>query len=160
MPLGFYSVVKEDEKGLYVEGELTLSIQKARDVYEALKAGSLNGLSVGIWLSHDDYALKDEDDPWSGRTIKHVSGLREISVCTYPADDKARISAIKSTAEVKTVRDLENLLRDAGFSKNDALDLISKSKAIFLDEQNRRDSETEIGKLNAGIQKLSQSFKK
>lgn len=160
VPLGFYSLVKEDEKGLYVEGELTLSIQKARDVYEALKAGSLNGLSVGIWLSHNDYKLKDVDDPWSGRTIEHVSGLREISVCTYPADDSARICAIKSSAEVRTVRDLENLLRDAGFSKNDALDFISKSKTIFLDEQNRRDSETEIGKLNAGIQKISQSFKK
>lgn len=159
VPLGFYSVVKEDEKGLYVEGKLTLTIEKARDVYEALKAGSLNGLSVGILLSHNDYELKDPDDAWSGRTIKHISGLREISVCTYPADDSARISAIKAE-EVKTVRDLEEKLRDAGFSKRDALDFISKAKAVILDEKSRRDSETEVEKeLVAKIFKLSQSLK-
>ena len=160
VPLGFYSVVKEDDKGLYVEGQLTLSIEKARDVHEALKAGSLSGLSVGILLAHDDYELKDKDDVWSGRTIKHVTGLREISVCTLPADDKARISAVKADKEVKTVRDLEETLRDAGLSKSNALAFISDAKAIFLGEKSRRDSETEAEKeLLAKVAKLSQSLK-
>lgn len=160
VPIGVYSLVKEDERGLYVEGALTLGIQKARDVLEAIKAGSISGLSVGILLSHNDYELKDADDVWGGRIIKNVSGLREISVCTYPADDKARISAVKTEGDVKTIRDLEEQLRDVGFSKSDAMAFISNAKAVVLDEKRRRDSETEVEKqLVAKITKLSQSLK-
>lgn len=159
VPIGLYTLVKEDDKGLYVEGSLTLSIPKARDVYEAIKAGSLSGLSVGILLTHNDYELKDPDDIWSGRTIKNVSGLREISVCTYPADNVARISAVKSEGDVKTIRDLEERLRDAGFSKVDAMAFISNAKAVILDEKRRRDSETEVEKAVIGrIKHLSQSL--
>ena len=159
VPIGVYSLIKEDEKGLYVEGALTLGIQKARDVLEAIKAGSLNGLSVGIFLKKNDYELKDPDDIWSGRVIRKVSGLREISVCTYPADDRARIHAVKTEPGAKTVRDLEEMLRDAGFSKSDAMAFISNAKAIILDEKRRRDSETEVEKtLVAKILKVSQSL--
>lgn len=160
VPLGVYTVVKEDERGLYVEGQLTLAISKARDVFEAMKAGSINGLSVGLGVSNKDYTFNDPDDPWSGRTFKSISALREISVCTYPADDKARISVVKSQNEAKTVRDLEESLRDAGFSKADALSFISTAKAVILDEKNRRDSETEVEKaVIAKIRGISQSLK-
>ena len=112
-----------------------------------------------IFLKKNDYELKDPDDIWSGRVIRKVSGLREISVCTYPADDRARIHAVKTEPGAKTVRDLEEMLRDAGFSKSDAMAFISNAKAIILDEKRRRDSETEVEKtLVAKILKVSQSL--
>ncbi len=51
------------------------------------------------------------------------------------------------------------MLRDAGFSKSDAMAFISNAKAIILDEKRRRDSETEVEKtLVAKILKVSQSL--
>ena len=50
VPVGRWTSLKEDDKGLYVEGELTLGVGAASDIYEALKAGTLDGLSVGIRL--------------------------------------------------------------------------------------------------------------
>ena len=90
LPIGRYTAMKENAQGLYVEGKLTLSIQKARDVYEAMRAGTIDGLSVGILLSKQDYDWNED----GGRNIKSVSGLREISVCTFPADDRARIGLV------------------------------------------------------------------
>lgn len=153
VPIGKYTKVEDRPNGLYVEGELTLSIQKAHEVYDALKAGSMSGLSVGIMLSKKDYDLVDDSDPWSGRVIKNVSELREISVCTFPADSKARINAVK-TDGVTTVREFESALRDAGLSKSQAQSLISTARAIFVDEKSRRDSSDQVDKIQDAMDRI------
>lgn len=158
VPIGKYTKVEDRPNGLYVEGELTLSIQKAREVYDALKAGSMSGLSVGIMLSKKDYDLVDDDDPWSGRVIKNVSELREISVCTFPADSKARINAVK-TDGVTTVREFESALRDAGLSKSQAQSLISTARAIFVDEKSRRDSSEQVDKIQDAMDRILANLK-
>ena len=137
LPIGRYTAMKENAQGLYVEGKLTLSIQKARDVYEAMRAGTIDGLSVGILLSKQDYDWNED----GGRNIKSVSGLREISVCTFPADDRARIGL-----GAISIRELEENLRDAGLSKAQAQAFISKAKELILSERDQRDSESEAEK--------------
>jgi hypothetical protein len=154
VPIGVYTKVEDREQGLYVEGELTLSIQKAREVYEALKAGSMSGLSVGIMLSKKDYELVDDEDPWSGRVIKNVSALREVSICTFPADSKARISAVKSADEINTIRDLESALRDAGLSKSQAQSFIASARSVFVDEKSRRDSSNQVDKIQGAMDRI------
>ena len=157
VPIGKYTLVEDRDQGLFVEGELTLSIQKAREVYEALKAGSMSGLSVGIMLSDKDYELTDADDPWSGRVIKNVTALREISVCTYPADSKARITSLK-TEGVRTVRDFEKALRDAGLSKTQAQTFIAAARDVFVEEKTRRDSEDQIDRVLSRVTAIQSKF--
>ena len=41
VPIGKWTALKEDDIGLYVEGELTKGISQATDVYHAVKAGTL-----------------------------------------------------------------------------------------------------------------------
>jgi len=144
LPIGRYTAMKENAQGLYVEGKLTLSIQKARDVYEAMRAGTIDGLSVGILLSKQDYDWNED----GGRNIKSVSGLREISVCTFPADDRARIGLVKceDIQGAISIRELEENLRDAGLSKAQAQAFISKAKELILSERDQRDSESEAEK--------------
>ena len=144
VPIGRYTAMKENAQGLYVEGKLTLSIQKARDVYEAMRAGTIDGLSVGILLSKQDYDWNED----GGRNIKSVSGLREISVCTFPADDRARIGLVKceDIQGAISIRELEENLRDAGLSKAQAQAFISKAKELILSERDQRDSESEAEK--------------
>ena len=154
VPIGKWTSVTQTNKGLFCKGQLTLSIGKAAEVYEALKAGTVTGLSVGIGLQKSDYDWKSGG---MGRTIKSVSLLREISVVNFPADSKARVSVVKSedfssvVDSIKSIRDIEELLRDAGFSKSQALTFVSKVRAVF-DAQ--RDSDARDEQLQAVINQL------
>ena len=136
LPIGKYTKLSANSQGLYVEGVLTLDIPRARDVYNALKAGTVSGLSVGIGIAEDDWEPNAET---GGKTIKNVSLLREISICTFPADDRARVSLVKSEDidQMATIRDAEKCLRDAGFSKSQALSFIAKCRDIFMSESLR-----------------------
>lgn len=136
LPIGKYTKLSANSQGLYVEGVLTLDIPRARDVYNALKAGTVSGLSVGIGIAEDDWEPNAET---GGKTIKNVSLLREISICTFPADDRARVSLVKAEDidQMQTIRDVEKCLRDAGFSKSQALSFIAKCRDIFMSESLR-----------------------
>ena len=136
LPIGKYTKLSANSQVLYVEGVLTLDIPRARDVYNALKAGTVSGLSVGIGIAEDDWEPNAET---GGKTIKNVSLLREISICTFPADDRARVSLVKSEGieQIETIRDLEKFLRDSGFSKAQALAFIAKTRDVFMSESLR-----------------------
>lgn len=134
LPIGKWATVKEDDAGLYVEGELTKGMSLSADVRAAMEHGTLEGLSIGGIVKKGDY-----DETENGRVIRRWSKLMEISVVAFPADAAARIESVKgggdlqeAIAELETVRDLERLLRDAaGFSKSAATALVARAKALF-----------------------------
>ena len=45
-PIGVYTQIKEDGNGLYVKGQLAMQTQKGREVYELMKMGAIDGLSL------------------------------------------------------------------------------------------------------------------
>ncbi len=134
MPVGKYTKAREDDKGLWVEGELTPGLALAQDVRAAMLHGTLDGLSIGGWVKKGDY-----DDTDTGRVIRKWSNLVEVSPVVFPADGAARIDLanVKSMdfeallPECKTERDIERLLRDAGLGKWESMALVSRAKAIF-----------------------------
>lgn len=140
VPIGMYTRVEQNARGLKVEGKLLLDIPLAKEVYSAMKAGVVKGLSIGIDLARDGYEEKEDG---SGLLIKEVSRLREISICTFPCEPKAQIGAVK----METIRDCEKALRDAGFSRSQALTLISKIKAASDEPQSDSESSAIAGEL-------------
>lgn len=137
MPVGKWTIAKEDDHGLYVEGELTPGLSKATDVHAALKHGTLDGLSIGGFLKKGDW----EDSADGGRIIRKWSKLVEVSPVVFPADGAARIdlSSVKSEDlagaidDIQTIRDFERFLRDAGgLSKGLTEALVSRAKNIFI----------------------------
>lgn len=136
MPIGKYLVAKEDDKGLFVEGELTPGLGRSADVRAAMKHGTLDGLSIGGFLKKGDF-----EDTEGGRIIRKWSNLAEVSPVVFPADSAARIDLssvkggtdlVEAIDEIKTIRDLECLLRDAaGFSKGAAAALVARAKVMF-----------------------------
>lgn len=136
--IGKWTVIKEDDYGLYVEGELTPNHSKAQDVYALLKHGAIDGLSIGFYLR--EFELK----PDGIRVIKEAE-LVEISIVEEPADLGAIIGDVKSAlSEMKTLKEIETLLRDAGkFSKAEATAIVSRVKAIG--EQSDSDKPKETG---------------
>jgi HK97 family phage prohead protease len=74
--------------GLQIEGKLALGITAAKDAYEALKAGIVDGLSIG----YD--AIKAESKA-GARHLKEIR-LHEVSLVTFPMNTEARVSVVKS----------------------------------------------------------------
>lgn len=136
LPVGKFRKFEEDEDGLFVAGSLTKGMSIVEDLKLALSDGTLDGMSVGIGLkAGEDYEWVEDPKSSITRIIKNVSMLREISLVTFPADDKGRIDmdSIKSELDhVKTVQDLERFLRDAGgFSKAAAATVLSRAKVVL-----------------------------
>lgn len=90
VPIGVWVVLQEDEKGLFVQGRLALSTQKGREAYELLKLGALTGLSIGYRVIRSEI-----DKVRKARLLTDVE-LFEISLVTFPANDSARVSDVKS----------------------------------------------------------------
>lgn len=126
IPVGVYSEMSEDDTGLLVKGELfALDTDKGRYIHEGLKAGALDGLSIGYIPRDVAYGKKPEDPP---RTLKRVD-LREVSIVTFPANDSARVASAKSIEGLISLSDFEDYLRDAGFSRSQATAFMSRCKS-------------------------------
>ncbi len=121
LPIGRWTEMVEDGVGLKMTGEL-LDTTMGRDTYVALKAGAITGLSIGFRPVKYTLGVK-ADEPL--RTLEEVD-LVEVSVVGLPANAKARVQAVKSAGENMSVRDLEQLLRDCGLSKNEAVAVASQ----------------------------------
>ena len=135
MPIGKWLKAKEDDHGLFVEGEFTPGLGLSADVRAAMQHGTLDGLSIGGYLKKGDY-----DETENGRVIRRWSNLMEISPVVFPADGAARIDlgSVKSAdidaaiESIQTIRDFERFLRDAGgLSKKLAEAVISRAKTVF-----------------------------
>jgi HK97 family phage prohead protease len=116
--IGVWTDLIEDEKGLYVKGRLLLEKQDGRDAYIDLKEGALDGLSIGFRTKADSY-----DGRRKARMLKEID-LLEISLVSFPMNENARVTAVKS---IKTIREFEDFLRDVGGFSHAAAKAIAAS---------------------------------
>jgi HK97 family phage prohead protease len=128
LPIGKYTSMEENSKGLKVEGQLfALDTDRGAYIYEGLKAGVLDGLSIGYVAKKFKMGTKPNE---ARRTLEEVD-LREVSIVTYPANDKSRINSVKSIETIATLSDAEDWLRDAaGLSHRQALAFVSRVKGL------------------------------
>lgn len=143
-PIGKNMAMSEDDRGLLVDGELLLDIQKAQEARTLVKNNAIDGLSIGYRV--DDFSYDN-----NVRVIKKLSVL-EYSFVTFAMNTNAIVNDMKS-AKLDSVRDIENYLRDAcGLSRNDAKTLISKIK-------NSRDDDSRLSNLAASLLKLNETLR-
>ncbi len=88
-PIGVFTEVKEDENGLYVKGKL-INTGRGAEAYELLKMGALDGMSVGFKTKQ---ASRDHG---TGRRTIMQAELMEVSLVTFPANELATVTAVKS----------------------------------------------------------------
>ncbi len=112
-PIGILKEIKEDEKGLFIEGQLLLDLQRGKEAHTLLKSGAIDGLSIGYSAIEFDINSKT-----GVRNLKEVD-LWEISLVTFPANEEAGVTSVKNEIP-RTIREFENFLRDAGFSRSHA----------------------------------------
>jgi HK97 family phage prohead protease len=131
--IGKYTEIYEDEKGLYVRGELTKGHSDAENVAALLRHGAISGLSIG-------YVVKDSEQVGVTRQLKEID-LVEISVVESPADNSAHISSVKSATKLK---DVEHFLRQKGLSQSEATATVAQIKKIDGERQEERATQNEI----------------
>lgn len=119
-PIGVWTEMVEDEKGLRIKGQLAMETVKGKEAHALLKMGALNGLSIGFMSKEWAY-----DRDTEVRTLTAID-LWEVSLVTFPANGKARVTNVKSADELQAPKDAEKVLRDAGFSKSDATAFVSR----------------------------------
>ena len=113
-PIGVWDEIREDERGLFVRGRVLKDVQKGSEAQALMKAGAIDSMSIG-------YRTVEAMDEADGRVRKLLEiDLLEISVVTFPMLPDARITDVKS---IQTERDFEQFLRDAGYSKKQAIAL-------------------------------------
>lgn len=146
--LGTWDIVKEDSKGLIVEGNININTTLGRDVYELAKSGALSDMSVGF---------KTQDYEYDSQSVRHIkkAELFEVSLVSFPMNEKANIMSVK-TDDIETERDFEHFLKQAGYSNKQAKIITAHGFKAFM--QKKDDTETtESDNILKALQDLKKS---
>lgn len=87
-PVGKINVLKEDDKGLYMEATFGTH-SDGEDHYKMVKEGILTEFSIGF------VPLEEEKNEYGGRDFSQVK-LYEVSLVTVAANDEAKVMEVKS----------------------------------------------------------------
>ena len=130
-PIGAWTEIREDGRGLFVRGRLTPGVAKSREVLELMRGGALDGLSIGF------RTVRARSEPSGVRRILEAD-LWEISVVTFPMLPGARVESIKGggARSLPTTREFVRwLTRDAGLTRSDAQAVIARGFASLKRER-------------------------
>lgn len=111
-PIGEWLTMSEDERGLYVEGQLWVGtgIPKAEQAYRLLKSAGPKGLSIGFVVVKASY-----NDKAGVRILEQVD-LKETSVVPFPMNTQAKITSVKgdnNAALIQSINAFATAIKDA-----------------------------------------------
>ena len=145
-PIGVWDEVYEDERGLFVRGRLLKEVEKGREAMALLRAGAIDSMSIG-------YRTIEATSEGDGRVRKLLEvDLFEISLVTFPMLPDAKVTNVKS---ISTERDFERFLRDAGYSRKEAVALTLHGFKALQRQRDAGDEEAVIEGVDALLQSLS-----
>lgn len=86
--------MREDERGLFVRGEINLETQAGREAYALAKQGVLSDFSVGFSIPSRDAVKYNDMGDRNVREIREVE-LWEVSLVGEPMNPHANVMAVK-----------------------------------------------------------------
>jgi HK97 family phage prohead protease len=101
-PIGKWLDAKEDDHGLLLKGKLNMDVQRGREAHALLKAGDIDGLSIGYRIK--EYTVDTESGVW---TLDKLD-LIEVSVVSVAANENAVVQSVKAA---KAAHDLMERLK-------------------------------------------------
>lgn len=132
-PIGTWLDMREDARGLFVRGKLASETGRAGEVLQLMRAGALDGLSIGF------RTVKARKD--TGSKVRRIleADLWEISIVTFPMMPEARVESVKGGAETGTlpsVREFERwLTRDVKLTRGEARTVIARGFSTLVRER-------------------------
>ncbi len=131
-PIGVWEELREDVKGLFARGRLMQEVARAREVLSLMRAGALDGLSIGF------RTRKGHTEPKSGVRKLFDIDLWEISVVTFPMHPRARVANVKRApgTPLPSVMAFERwLVEDVGLTRPEAKVVIHSGYRSLADVQ-------------------------
>jgi HK97 family phage prohead protease len=125
--IGKWTVVEEQDAGLFVSGKFTLGHPIVKNILPSIEAGDLDGLSIGYRVPEGGARYIEKGDQYI-RELSEID-LHEISPVERPADAFARID-LTTVKSIQSLRDAEDVLREAGFSRDGAKQLLAHVKEM------------------------------
>ena len=144
--IGVWTEMRADDYGLYLKGRLLLELPRAKEAHVLLANKAIDGLSIG-------YITKEaERDAFGTRRLIEVD-LIETSVVTFPMNRESIVTGVK---KIQTIREIEQILRDAGLPNNFAKTIASKGFDAAMAEVKgeQRDADSIV----KGLSSLQQSL--
>ena len=149
-PIGKFTELKSDEKGLWGRGKLTLEDPQAKIAYAHMKDGSVMGLSVGFEMDYDNVIYNRLLDALG---IAEAD-LFECSVVVFPANSNAKITNFKSQTHDHGENKMEGSIAETIEKMNAAIENLRTAQTAQNDaEISKRDAE--ISELKKQIAQLS-----
>ena len=149
-PIGKFTELKSDEKGLWGRGKLTLEDPQAKIAYAHMKDGSVMGLSVGFEMDYDNVIYNRLLDALG---IAEAD-LFECSVVVFPANTNAKITNFKSQNHDHGENKMEGSIAETIEKMNAAIENLRTAQTAQNDaEISKRDAE--IASLKTQIAQLS-----
>lgn len=146
----------QDTHGLHFRAQLVLDDPTAKRAYNHMRAGLLDGVSVGYSVLSGGAAHKADHRELS------ALHLHEISAVTFPMNPAATIETVKSAMDCGDVRELEQLMRDAlGLSARKASAFATRCWPILRDRDGRDDDREDREAVQAKVAQIAadvQSF--
>jgi HK97 family phage prohead protease len=84
-PVGVFTHMQEDRRGLYVRGALNLSVGRGRELFALLQQGAVAGLSIGY------KPVRARRESQTGHRHLLRVDLWEVSLVTFPLLPSARV---------------------------------------------------------------------
>ncbi len=129
-PVGPFTKMVEDEHGLYVEGQLLVDeVVRAKEARALMRTRTVDGLSIGF-----NSIVEEWNNEEKLLTLKEID-LWEVSIVTFPANSESLITEVRSMfadGDVPAMKEIEEVLRDAGFSRSQAKALVGHGYAGLL----------------------------
>jgi HK97 family phage prohead protease len=104
-PIGVWLELREDARGLFVRGRVLPEVERGREVLALMRAGALDGLSIGF------RTVEGRTDSKTGVRRLSKLDLWEISVVTFPMQPEARIAAVKNFEHAQLAAKLRSAAR-------------------------------------------------
>jgi len=155
-PIGVWTALEEDGRGLYARGRLMREVGRAREVMALMRAGALDGLSIGF------RTVKARRDRATGVRRLEKIDLWEISIVTFPLLPEARITTTKTkpfASGQPTEREFERwLTRDAGLTRSEARALMRSGLSGLKALRDAGDGQSEEQRLAALMRRAARTL--
>ncbi len=113
-PIGVWDEVREDKRGLWVEGRILKDVARGREAAALIEAGAIDGLSIGYRTVK---ATKND----KGQRLLHELELWEVSLVTFPMLPSARVEQAKGDSP-----ETDAMLRELAASIEDARQMLAR----------------------------------
>ena len=120
----------EDERGLKIKGQLVLSVQKAKEAYDLMKAGATNEFSIGYCIQEASYEQRGDKQV---RVLSKLD-LYEISPVLSGCNPDTELISIKSKTEEKPEEKTEEIKEEIKSDIKEITELDDNVKFIMTDD--------------------------